>query len=150
VTRDELLAIMQRHGACEEATWYVRGHSSDDAAEIGTSCERVNWLIWLLARERRLDRFVAVCARRAAKHAPGSSHARSAAEAADNTTAYAAAYAAYAAYAAADAAYAAYAAADGYKAEHAAQLKGLHRIWRDWCAGAPAETALPLPGKERG
>ena len=150
MTKTELLETMKKYGACQEATTYVTRHPSDDASVSGAECTDVSWLIWLLGRERRLDRFVRVCALRAKKAADSCAGSRYAAArcAADDAARCAADYAVYAAAAYAYAAHCAARCADAYAAdyartqERAAQHKGLQRIWVDWCAGKEVEKLL--------
>jgi hypothetical protein len=155
MNKTELLEKIDRLGACRPARVYIREHASQDAAQIISTCDRVDWLIWLLGRELRLGRFVRVCANRAAASSADSAYAVAAAAAAAARFADAAAAARYADAAAAAAArsagyaaarsagYAAAARSAGYAAASAAeygkQLEGLRRIGRDWANGLPAE-----------
>lgn len=138
MTKTELLNRMKRWRACYEATAYVTSHHSDDAAEILGQCNRVDWLLWLLARECRLARFVRVCAKRASSKSTswGNIAKRQAARyvtGASDGTSYERGRGAV------EAAYAALSAAPNSLVESEKQLVGLHRIAREWANGSEAE-----------
>lgn len=138
MTKKELLRIMKARGACFCAMEYVSNHTSDDAAVIGTTCTRLDWLTWMLGGERRLSRFVRVCAKRGRKN--GSLAAES--YAGDYFAANARGDIYAMRYASCDAATRAQWSHLHYsdsRQELFAQIKGLHRIWSDWCAGKKAE-----------
>jgi hypothetical protein len=48
MTRDELITICERMGACHEALDWLRAQTYETAAECWESCERGDWMIWLL------------------------------------------------------------------------------------------------------
>lgn len=125
----ELLEEMKARGACWPAREYVERHPSDDAATIGLNCPDTQWLIWMLTRVGRLERFARVCVRRFVQEdGSGLNYAQRNIEE----------YRAGDRYGISDAAYATAHSRD-FKDESALQLKGLRRIWCDWCAGKPAE-----------
>lgn len=49
-TKKQLLAKMERMGACYEAREWVENHRAQSAERIGLSCQRPYWLMWFLWR----------------------------------------------------------------------------------------------------
>lgn len=153
-TKEELLSLMKRYVACDDAFDYVARHPSDDAAIIGADCIEQDWLIWFLSREKRLHRFVDVCAKRCKKF-QSETNKHHASQILLKTESYHDETASHfwRWNAASDCAWraircAATASEYGswdYKAsmeELKAQAKGLKRIWQDWCDDKPEEKAL--------
>jgi hypothetical protein len=124
---------------------FVEQHSSNDAADIFCSCNRVDWLIWLLGRERRLDRFARVCVKRSMRMDPYRDVERLLTRCKQERESIA--VAGLTASLANHARWSAYDAVKGYafeqmdamNAEKSKQIKGLQRIGRNWANGLPAE-----------
>ena len=68
MTKQELLSKAEKMNACWSARMYIMEHKSIEAVDIFDTCSREDWLIWFLAREKRLDRFARVCFNRSEKH----------------------------------------------------------------------------------
>ena len=56
MTKQRLLAILDRLEACPEALVWVSRHPSDDAETIYNGCENLPWLIWLYEELGILDK----------------------------------------------------------------------------------------------
>lgn len=152
-TKTQLLACMDKHGACREAHIYVNHHILESAEQIGLDCTLVGWLIWLLVNEDvDFTDFMAECTARAGDYAArygyvdacATLHTRYAARHVTDVGRYAsdaARYARYSIYARIVAGAARYASdaawyasdATTYAAERRIQLEQLHALWTEWC-----------------
>lgn len=123
-------------GACRPATTYVHsrgiGESADTIVDSLSDNASVAWLIWLLTRNRRLDRFVRVASTRIALFSYDGScrHSAIALQQYRDHPSWANAC---------DIAMAARAWAPDCDGERAAQIRGLKRITKNFFHGFPAE-----------
>lgn len=50
MTRNELITICERLRACDESTAWLRSLTYETAAECWDTCERGDWMVWLLTK----------------------------------------------------------------------------------------------------
>jgi hypothetical protein len=90
MTKAQLLALLQKHGACEEATKWVESSKKRTAKAIWDDCKNPSWMLWIasLGVDRKLLVLAAcACARTALKHVPkGEERPRLAIETAERWT----------------------------------------------------------------